>query len=140
MSILNKLAFPSAIPDNKTIDTRKDSRSGSVIDQLDNPNHYKTLNENANNIDNDEELKFKGTLKGRRSEEPPDIYGLNNRLTEISTNENKSPDSLITNTSPKFAGKNIKMFKIKTKNTEQKEQPVQNIMKVGNLFMFNVYK
>jgi hypothetical protein len=128
-----KLAFPSSMPDNKA-DVKKDSRGGSVLDTNDNASNYKTLSTNKNDIESEEEVKatVKGTLKGRKSEEPPDrISYKSNRIDNSSRNE-ASPE-YPTRNNPKIIPKNII-------TKEPSDKPVQNIMKVGNLFMFNVYK
>jgi hypothetical protein len=134
-----RLAFPSSMPDNKGPETARENRIGSALDVNDNPLHYKTINSSTKNQDSENE-ENKGTLKGRRSEEPPDIYHNQQKLIETSHNrkDNISPESVLTNASPKIMNKIAKI--IPNNQNKESNKPVQNIMKVGNLFMFNVYK
>jgi hypothetical protein len=53
-SNFKKLSFPSSMPDTKTVDERKDSRGGSVLDNQDHPSHYKTLNKNMKDLESEE--------------------------------------------------------------------------------------
>lgn len=124
-----KLAFPSSMPDNKA-DAKKDSRGGSALDTNDNASNYKTLSTNRNDVESEEENK--GTLKGRKSEEPPDRISYKSKRIDNSNRNEASPD-FSTKYNPKIISKNAI-------SKEPSEKPVQNIMKVGNLYMFNVYK
>jgi len=139
-----KLAFPSSVPDNNDAGTVNDMRVSSALDSNENLLHYKTINNSNMNPDSETEEK-KGTLKGRRSEEPPDIYQLSKNLinkSKVNRKDNVSPESVLSNTSPKFVSKVAKIIPKSnpSEKAKESEKPVQNIMKVGNLFMFNVYK
>lgn len=135
-----KLSFPSSMPDTKTVDERKDSRGGSVLDNQDDPSHYKTLNNNIKDLESEEERK--PTLKGRRSEEPPDNFAYKGKLIDNSglRNDNATPESGFENKAEKSRNLNAKIISSHPSNNDQNNRPIQNIMKVGNLFLFNVYK
>jgi len=128
-----KLAFPSSMPDNKAETKKIDSRGGSVMEIAENAPHYKTMASNKKEWESDEEKK--GTLKGRKSEEPPDRVSYKVNRIDNSQREN--------NSSPDFSMKNNVKIIPKNKISVQpqsSDKPVQIIMKVGNLFLSNIYK
>lgn len=125
-----KLAFPSSMPDGKD---REKSRGTSALDTQDQPDHYRTINSGPRDIE--EESERRGTLKGRKSEEPPEKFSYKSNRIDNSNNrnENISPESYqVHHGEPESILPNSK--------SGGNDKPVQNIMKVGNLFMFNVYK
>lgn len=132
-----KIAFPSSMPDMNTQDGRKE---------------YDTRGESVQSRE--------GTLKGRKSEEPPENFP----YKKLIDNSNHNP-TISGTQSPNFHNNNHKLFgterlsssnknnsfknKYKvtgSKNEASESKPPssgvnnQNIMKVGNLFMFNIFK
>jgi hypothetical protein len=81
-------------------------------------------------------------LKGRRSEEPPDNFAYKAKLIDNSgaRNDNATPESGYAGIPEKSRNANANIISSHPSANDQANHPVQNIMKIGNLFLFNVYK